>query len=343
MFTPKKQVPFRISTRLIWISSISLGILTSIPKIVDHHFDPAEGIADFAVTSGFALLIWYYNIYTIPAYANRTGRKNVISPQLFKGLGVGLVLMFLLSSLQYYILSHLNFGPKMLMYEVRGILINLTFYMFIHILYQTYMNQQVVRELERSMAANLEAQYELLKQQVNPHFLFNSLNTLKYMVESQDSHSAEFILKLAAFYRSTLDSLKLNILPLRAELAIMDAYIYLQKARFEDGLLITQELQADLNETFIPPFTLQLLIENCIKHNIISLEKPLHISIYREGDYLVVKNNLQERKIPEASTGLGIKNINQRYLMLSDKEIVILKTDDTFTIKLPILHEYSNH
>ncbi|WP_313263255.1 histidine kinase [Sphingobacterium sp.] len=337
MFKPKKQAPFRISNRLIWISSISLGILTSIPKIVDHHFDPAEGIADFAVTSGFALLIWYYNSYTIPAYTKKTGRKNVISPQLFKGLGVGLILMFLLSSIQYYILSHLNYGPKMLMYEVRGILINLTFYMFIHILYQTYMNQQVVRELERSMAANLEAQYELLKQQVNPHFLFNSLNTLKYMVESHDSQSAEFIIKLAAFYRFTLDSLKLNILSLREELAIMDSYVYLLNARFEEGLTITQNLDANVKDTFIPPFTLQLLIENCIKHNIVSLEKPLHIRVYREEDYLIVENNLQERKIPEPSTGLGIKNIGQRYLHLSDKEIKILKTDDIFAIKLPII------
>lgn len=343
MFKPKKQAPFRISNRLIWISSISLGILTSIPKIVDHHFDPAEGIADFAVTSGFALLIWYYNIYTIPAYTKKTGRKSVISSQLFKGLGVGLVLMFLLSSLQYYILSHLNFGPKMLMYEVRGILINLTFYMFIHILYQTHLNQQVVRELERSMAANLEAQYELLKQQVNPHFLFNSLNTLKYMVDSQDGQSSEFIIKLADFYRFTLDSLKLNVLPLKQELAIMESYIYLLKARFEEGLLVTQNLGAELAETLIPPFTLQLLIENCIKHNIVSLEKPLHIRLYREADYLVVENNLQERKIPESSTGLGIKNINQRYLLLTDKEIVILKTNDTFTIKLPILYEHPNH
>ena len=343
MFKPKKQAPFRISNRLIWISSISLGILTSIPKIVDHHFDPADGIADFAVTSGFALLIWYYNIYTIPAYTKKTGSKNVISPQLFKGLGVGLVLMFLLSSIQYYILSHLNFGPKMLMYEVRGILINLTFYMFIHILYQTYMNQQVVRELERSMAANLEAQYELLKQQVNPHFLFNSLNTLKYMVESHDSQSAEFIIKLAAFYRFTLDSLKLNIITLREELAIMDSYVYLLKARFEDGLTITQNMEINRDETFIPPFTLQLIIENCIKHNIVSLEKPLHIRIYREQDYLIVENNLQEKKISEPSIGLGIKNINQRYLHLSEKEIIILKTDDTFTIKLPLLYEHPNY
>lgn len=163
------------------------------------------------------------------------------------------------------------------------------------------------------------------------------------MVDSHDGQSSEFIIKLADFYRFTLDSLKLNVLPLKQELAIMESYIYLLKARFEEGLLVTQNLGAELAETLIPPFTLQLLIENCIKHNIVSLEKPLHIRLYREADYLVVENNLQERKIPESSTGLGIKNINQRYLLLTDKEIVILKTNDTFTIKLPILYEHPNH
>ncbi|MDF2474668.1 MAG: histidine kinase [Sphingobacterium sp.] len=339
----KLQTSFSISHRLIWISSISLGILTSIPKIVDHHFVLAEGIADFVVTAGFALLIWYYNIYSIPAYTKKTGSRNVISAQLFIGLGVGLILMFLLSSIQYYILSHLNFGPKMLMYEVRGILINLTFYMFIHLLYQTYLNQQVVRELERSMSANLAAQYELLKQQVNPHFLFNSLNTLKYMVESHDNQSSEFIIKLADFYRFTLGSLKLNLLTLKEELEIMDSYIYLLKARFEEGLLVSHNLSSELYTTLIPPFTLQLLVENCIKHNIVSLDKPLHIYINREEDYLVIRNNLQMRKIPEPSTGLGLENINQRYLHLSEREIQILADNEAFTIKLPIIYEYPNN
>lgn len=338
------KTPFYISHKLIWISSISLGILTSIPKIVDHNFIPAEGIADFAVTTGFALLIWYYNIYSIPAYTKKTGSKNVISPQLFRGLAVGLVLMFVLSSIQYYILSHLNFGPKMLMYEVRGILINLTFYMFIHLLYQTYLNQQVVRELERSMSANLAAQYELLKQQVNPHFLFNSLNTLKYMVESNDGQSTEFIIKLADFYRFTLGSLKLNLLTLNEELQIMESYIYLLKARFEDGLIVSQNIDPEIYGTFIPPFTLQLLVENCIKHNIVSLEKPLKIFIGQQDGYLVIQNNSQPRKIPEPSTGLGLENINQRYLHLSKREIQIIMDDnETFTIKLPIIYEHTNN
>jgi LytS/YehU family sensor histidine kinase len=106
---------------------------------------------------------------------------------------------------------------------------------------------------------------------------------------------------------------------------------------------VTQHLGDQISETFIPPFTLQLLVENCIKHNIVSLEKPLSIAIYQEEDYLVIENNLQERKIPEPSTGLGLKNINQRYLHLADKNIIITKTDEKFTIKLPILYEHPHH
>jgi len=343
MVKKHNNIQFKISNRLIWISSIALGVLTAIPKLLDHQFILAEGIADFAVTTCFALIIWYYNIYAIPSYTNKTGRKNVISPQLFIGLAVGIVLMFVLSILQYFILSHLNFDPNILMYEVRGILINLTFYMFIHILYQTYLNQQVIRELEQSMTANLTAQYELLKQQVNPHFLFNSLNTLKYMVENQDQQSTEFILKLADFYRFTLGSLKLNLLSLKEELNILDAYIYLLQARFEDGLVVNRQIDEQYEDTFIPPFTLQLLIENCIKHNIISLEKPLYIDIYTQDNVIIVKNNIQSRSTPEISTGLGLENINQRYLYLAHKGIDIRQDSTFFTVKLPLIYEHSNH
>src|SRR5262249_52278713 len=160
-----------------------------------------------------------------------------------------------------------------------GVLINLTFYMFIHLLHQSYLNQQVGVELERTTTANLWAQYELLKQQVNPHFLFNSLNTLKYMVESGDKQAVTFILKLSNFYRYTLESRKLDLIRLSDELEILDAYMYLLKARFEEGIDLSVEIDEQYMPSQIPPFTLQLLIENCIKHNIVSLDKPLHISL----------------------------------------------------------------
>jgi two-component system LytT family sensor kinase len=337
-----EKKPFKISNKIIWLSSLSLGILTSVPKIAEHRFNVYEALVDSTVTFLFAVFIWYYNILTLPAYSSRDVRNGFSSKRLLKGIFFGLAVMFILACIQQYLLSHLNFGPVMLMFEVRGILINITFYMFIHLLYQSYQNQQVGIELERTRTDNLGAQYELLKQQVNPHFLFNSLNTLKYMVESHDKHSVDFILKLSDFYRFTLESRKLDLIRLSEELEILEAYMFLLKARFEEGIDLSIAIDKEYYTSFIPPFTLQLLIENCIKHNIVSISRPLHIKLYSENGFIVVENLLQLKRTPEASMGIGLENINQRYIHFLDKKIEIETTEALFKIKLPVIYE-SNH
>jgi two-component system LytT family sensor kinase len=338
-----KTTRFKISNKIIWLSSLFLGILTSVPKIAEHHFNLYEAIVDSSVTFLFAVFIWYYNIMTIPAYSSRDVAHGFSVKRLVRGLFFGMAVMFILACIQQYLLSHLNFGPVMLMFEVRGILVNVTFYMFLHMLYQSYHNQQVGIELERTKTDNLGAQYELLKQQANPHFLFNSLNTLKYMVESNDVHTVDFILKLSDFYRFTLESRKQDLIRLSEELAILDAYVFLLKARFEEGIDLSIAVDKEYHQSLIPPFTLQLLIENCIKHNVVSLDRPLHIRLYSEKDCLVVENGLQLKRTPEASMGIGLENINQRYIHLLDKKIDIQVSETLFTVKLPIIHEDHHH
>jgi sensor histidine kinase YesM len=335
--------PFKVPHKIIWLSSFFLGILTSVPKIAEHHFNLYEAIVDSAVTFLFAVVIWYYNVLTIPAYSARDVAHGFSIRRLVKGLFFGLAVMFVLASIQQFLLSRLNFGPVMLMFEVRGILVNITFYMFLHLLYQSYHNQQVGIELERTKSDNLAAQYELLKQQVNPHFLFNSLNTLKYMVESGDAHTVDFILKLSDFYRFTLESRRQDLIRLTEELNILNAYVFLLKARFEEGIDLSINIRQEYYQTLIPPFTLQLLVENCIKHNIVSLERPLQISLYADNDFIVVENRVQLKKTPEASMGMGLENINQRYLHLLDKSIAIQASETLFTIKLPVIHEGHHH
>lgn len=334
---------FKISNKIIWLSSLLLGILTSVPKIAEHHFNPYEALVDSTVTFLFAVLIWYYNIITLPVYSSKDVSSGFSVIRLVKGLFFGIAVMFILACIQQYLLSHLNFGPVMLMFEVRGILVNIAFYMFLHLLHQSYQNQQVGIELERTKADNLGAQYELLKQQVNPHFLFNSLNTLKYMVESEDEHSVDFILKLSNFYRFTLESRKLDLIRLSEELEILDAYVFLLKARFEEGIDLSIDIDPDFNQSLIPPFTLQLLVENCIKHNVVSLDKPLKIQLFSEKDMLIVENRLQLKTTREISTGLGLENINQRYMHLLNKAIEIQVSETLFSIKLPIIYENNHH
>lgn len=335
-----KQTTLKISQATIWISSIFLGLLSSVPQIAQQHFNAMEAIVNAAITGTFALLMWYFNIYLL---SRKSQQQSISYSRLLSSLAFGMVIMFGLAWIQQLILSHINFGPTMLMVEVRGILINLVFYMFLHLLQQNYENQAVNMELERIKNDNLGAQYELLKQQVNPHFLFNSLNTLKAMVETGDEEAIDFIIKLSNFYRFTLESRKLDLIHVQDEMEILNAYLFLQKARFDAGFTFSNELDDQVLKTLIPPFTLQLLVENCIKHNVVSLQKPLHIRIYAEGEKIVVENQLQPKVGENNSLGVGLKNIDLRYSHLLHQHIDIIKTDTIFQIKLPLIYEYHNN
>lgn len=335
--------PFKVSPWLIWGSSLALGLLSSVPKIAERHFNPGEALVNSVLTFLFAVFIWYFNIYMLPKTYQKNDSQEISVLRLLWSLLFGIGMMLALSFLQQFLLPYLDFGTSMLMFEVRGVLINLIFFMFLHLLYQSHYNQQVGVAFERSKSINLGAQYELLKQQINPHFLFNSLNTLKYMAETHDEHTVEFILKLSDFYRFTLESRKLDLIRLEEELKIVNAYTFLLKTRFEAGIDLTITVGNEYMNSLLPPFTLQLLIENCVKHNVVSLDKPLRIKIHTEDDFIIVENGIQLKTNPETSTGIGLENINQRYLHLLNKKIEITDVNGTFAVKLPIIYEHFNH
>ncbi|WP_343638852.1 sensor histidine kinase [Chryseobacterium sp.] len=336
-----QQQKIKISPAIIWISSVFLGVLSSVPQLASHEFNWKEAVINSAITAAFSVIMWYVNIYML----NRTGkrRQHISYSRLMVVLAFGMVIMFGLAWIQQLILSHINFGPVMLMVEVRGILINLVCYMFLTLLQNNYTGQQIQLELEKVKSDNLGAQYELLKQQINPHFLFNSLNTLKLMAETHDEETVDFIVKLSDFYRFTLESRKLDLISVQEEMKIVDSYLFLQKARFGEGIKFTNELGKETAQTLIPPFTLQLLVENCIKHNIVSQSKPLHIKIYNADDKIVIENPIQRKVTPEDSLGVGLDNIKMRYKHLLEKDITIHSDEKTFQIKLPLIHEYNHY
>ncbi|PKW30324.1 sensor histidine kinase [Flavobacterium lindanitolerans] len=337
----KEKRRFQVSRRVIWGSSLALAILASIPKLFDTDSTVSDILINSSITFLFSLFIWFYNIYSLPKFTSKDNTKSFLNWKLFLSVILGIVIMVILV-IAHQELFQVSKMDAPIMFELRGVLINLIVYMFLHLLFQNYQTQQMGVELERTISVNLGAQYELLKQQVNPHFLFNSLNTLKSMVEMQDPQSTEFILKLSDFYRFTLESRKLDLIPLREELQILESYTYLLKARFEEGFIMINEIETKYHDAAIPPFTLQLLIENCIKHNIVSLEKPLEIKLYNEGDFLVVQNQIQLKR-GVLSTGVGLDNINQRFSHLIHKEIEIDKNETIFKVKIPIIHEYNTN
>ena len=334
---PLNKSVFFVSAKIIWFSSLFMGIIASIPKILQLYVTPAELAVDAAIAFLFSLAIWYFNIYGLPKFSTIRVTNRFFNLRLLYSVSFGIALMLILVSLHQLLFPKYHFQAMILMYQFRGILINLTIYMFLYFLYQTYRNHKIELELEHVKADHLSAQYELLKQQVNPHFLFNSLNTLKSMVEIDDKHSAEFILNLSDFYRFTLEKRKQDLIPLAEELSILRSYMFLLSARFEEGINFEDQISIACATSLIPPFTLQLLIENCIKHNVVSLEQPLTISLYVKQDMLYVQNNLQFKTNTDPSLKMGLENINQRYQHLMHKNIEVEKTANSFTVKLPLI------
>ncbi|KRD08877.1 histidine kinase [Flavobacterium sp. Root901] len=337
----EKAKRFQVSLKVIWGSSAALAIMASIPKLFDAGSTPGDLIINSSITLLFSLFIWYYNIYSLPKFSSQRTNKSLFNWKLLLSVVMGILLMVILV-IAHQELFQVSKMDAPIMFELRGVLINLIVYMFLHLLFQNYQTQQIGLELERTKAVHLGAQYELLKQQVNPHFLFNSLNTLKSMVDMQDPQSSDFILKLSDFYRFTLESRKMDLIPLREELQILDSYVYLLKARFEDGFEVLKEIDQKQFDCAIPPFSLQLLIENCIKHNIVSLDKPLKIKLYTENDFLVIENLIQLKR-GTVSTGVGLNNINQRFMHLVHREIEIDKTETLFKVKIPLIYDYHNN
>ncbi len=192
-------------------------------------------------------------------------------------------------------------------------------------------------EAEKAKQESIKANYESLKNQVNPHFLFNSLNALTSLVYEDQDKAAKFIKQLSEVYRYVLDTRNREVVPIDEELKFMESYLFLQQIRFGEKLRIRNEL-AGLSGS-VPPLSLQMLVENAIKHNIISQEHPLTIHLFSRDNELVVVNNLQQKLTSEDSSGVGLENIKRRYEFLSNRRVMVEKNQHTFSVKLPILIE----
>lgn len=187
---------------------------------------------------------------------------------------------------------------------------------------------------------NLNSQLEALRMHIDPHFLFNNLNVLSALIEKNSKDAQIFLERFADVYRYVLQYKKEELVALNTELAFISSYVFLLKKRFEEQCIINIDIPDQLSDKVcIPPLSLQMLVENAIKHNKVSEQQPLFIDIYMEDqDTLVVKNNYQPKQ--QAEEGLmhtGLENISKRYRYLSDRSISILQTAELFTVKLPLL------
>lgn len=198
--------------------------------------------------------------------------------------------------------------------------------------------KQSIQEKEQLQRENILSQLEGLKNQVNPHFLFNSLNTLSYLIPEDSDRAVNFVQQLSKVYRYILEIRSKKLIPLKEELDFLHAYIFLLKERFEENLHVEITIPEQQLTLQIVPLSLQILFENAIKHNIISSKKPLLIEVFvDEAGKLIVQNNLQQKKQQMASTKVGLQNIKNRYRFFSDESVEVLRTTTSFIVALPLI------
>lgn len=190
---------------------------------------------------------------------------------------------------------------------------------------------------QKIIAGTASAKFDALKNQLDPHFLFNSLNVLTSLIEEDPSQAQKFTTSLSKVYRYVLEQKNKDLVSVDEELQFAKTYVKLLKMRFEDSIVLDIPEKSSNPDAKIVPLSLQLLLENAVKHNIITASKPLYIRICEDGDVLMITNNLQEKQVVKKSSGVGLQNIQQRYGLLSSRVMEIDKRAGAFTVKLPML------
>lgn len=230
---------------------------------------------------------------------------------------------------------------RILVVLIRATVVSSFYYFIIHALKVWSQKQQHELEIERLKQAELKANLASLKEQISPHFLFNTLNTLSTL--TKEPIVKDYVNQLARVYRYTLQVKDENVVTLASELAFMEAYVYILKMRLEDAVDVQFEIPETSLNSLIPPLTLQELIENAVKHNVTALDKPLRIRLSVADEYLRITNNRQPRISVPYSAGVGLNNIAQRYQLLFRAEVVFEQTATAFNVYLPIIaHERSD-
>jgi sensor histidine kinase YesM len=329
---------FRESWRIaLWLVIASVAMIIIISSGQDWSASVLIKVASF--TCLIWLSLWLGNAYlsqwidTKISWQEKPGQRLLVGivAMLIYTIGLVYALVFL-----YRLLFNFNVADDMRGFIYSSVIITTIISMFMTSRSFLLNWRQSAIDAETLKRESIKAQYDSLKNQVNPHFLFNSLNALTNLVYQDQDKAAKFIKQLSEVYRYVLDSRDKEVVSISEELKFLESYLFLQQIRFGDKLNV--QIDIPKIEGRVAPLALQMLVENAIKHNVISEEDPLTVQIYRHDDNLIVENTLKRKQIlSEDSSGLGLENIRKRYEFLSDKKVVVEEIGLKFKVTLPIL------
>lgn len=339
--------------KIILVSGI--GILIGLVLFtIDQSFRWVSG-ANLEFNKNLLLSLVFYCLYSVPLalvngyffdyinynveWKNNSKYRFVIG--LFGSVTLTLITIFFVRMFHRTIIDGVSmemfFQTERLQFYYIALFITLIVSMFFHAFHFYKELQKKKLTEQKIIAGTASAQFESLKNQIDPHFLFNSLNVLTSLIEENPEHAQKFTSSLSKIYRYVLEQKDKELVSIEEELNFAKTYIQLLQMRFENSVFVEMPEQLQNPEAKVVPLSLQLLLENTIKHNVVSESKPLMIKIYEENNTLVVENNLQRKEVLSTRKGVGLQNIINRYGILTDRNVAIIENNQSFRVKLPIL------
>lgn len=348
-----KQIHRLFSFRRLFLLVAGLALTIQVIVISYNHFSgyyELTGWSHFflrlfrgtllSIFGGF--LVAYPDLYVISGMNRKYqwGRRTLerIFIQFFSSLVIAITVSVIITMLAHWIRPYRE--------ELTGVLINnALIYAVVNVLYMVileawifFLDSKRSREVAENLRQELtQIKFEVLKSQINPHFMFNSLNVLSGLINKDVKKAQVFIDEFSQVYRYVLETIEKPVSSLNKELDFMRSYLFLQQIRYGEDLYYSVDINCGSLNKVLPPLSLQVVLENAIKHNIVNKAKPLHISIYEENEFLVVRNSLQPKISAPASTGLGIKNLVKRYGMITDISPVFSLDASFYYARLPLI------
>ena len=337
------------SAKSIIITFIIGSIVFVIGNLISggFNFDSTnEFLVNFAFYQLYAFVLGYSNMYFFYYLEKRQWEKgDTIKRIVFGIIGaviITLVGLFLLRAGTAVFYSGRTFEEFLANDSWNrgyafGLWITLTIISVFHVIFFYNRYQKNKLKEQKVIAGTASAKFDALKNQLDPHFLFNSLNVLTSLIEENPKNAQKFTTSLSKVYRYVLEQKNKDLITVDEELNFARTYMSLLKMRFEDSIIFEIPDHASNPESKVVPLSLQLLLENAVKHNMVTSSKPLHIKIFEAGGMLVVENNLQPKQIVKKSSGVGLENIKQRYKLLSTKTVSINQQAKSFAVAIPML------
>ncbi len=327
------------------IALLSIGIIFTVFTLVKFLFFPGQNLKWHVVTGLVGLVFIFFFGFIVRAIDIYLDRVFPFERNIFKRIAIQfLVTLTVLFVFRYA--SAIIFLEKVHMQISRELWI-------VSFVINTFMVLSIILSIfgyhffsrwkeEKVRAAELDkekalVQYDNLRNQLNPHFLFNALSSLNSLIFENPQLASDFLQQLAKVYRYVLEHKEKNLVTLQTEINFVNHYAQLLKTRFESAVEITYQLSDESRELKIVPVTLQILFENAVKHNIVSTATPLRIVISDEDGMLVVQNNIQRKQRVESSNGQGLENLKNLYRYLSVRKVLVVEDPDTFAVKIPLI------